>query len=217
MEIAPGVHQLSAGRASNVFLVTEPIPTLIDSGTPRKGKKVADALAEICLSLGDVQRLILTHWHLDHIGSAEELRRVTNMEVYLHPLDVPYALGATHANAFAGRMANKLMRGRMRYGPPRDTLPLAHGQRIGDLEVIHTPGHTAGHVCLLRGDLLFAADALITGETFKPPPVFLNEDTAQARASIKRLREYNFQTAVSGHGRPTGDAQAKLTALVTSL
>jgi glyoxylase-like metal-dependent hydrolase (beta-lactamase superfamily II) len=69
----------------------------------------------------------------------------------------------------------------------------------------------------LRGGVLFAADALITGETFKPPPVFLNEDTAQARTSIKRLREYDFQTAVSGHGRPAGDAQAKVAALATSL
>ncbi len=70
MEIAPGVHQLNIGRVSNVFLVMEPVPTLIDSGIPRKGKKIADALGEIGLALGDVRRLILTHWHLDHIPSA---------------------------------------------------------------------------------------------------------------------------------------------------
>ncbi len=216
MEIAPGVHQLSAGRASNVFLVMEPAPTLIDSGTPRKGKMIADALAEIGLALGDVQRLILTHWHLDHIGSAEELRRVNDMEVYLHPLDAPYALREKPARALGARLATRLMGGRMRYGPPRNTLPLAHGQRIGDLEVIHTPGHTPGHVSLLQGGVLFAADALMTAEKFRVPPFFLNEDTAQARASLKTLLQYQFHTAVSGHGRKVDDARTKLAALVNS-
>jgi len=216
MEIAPGVHQLNIGRVSNVFLVMEPVPTLIDSGIPRKGKKIADALGEIDLALGDLRRLILTHWHLDHIGSAEELRRVNEMEVYLHPLDVPYALGEKHTEALGARVASKLMRGRMRYGPPQNTLPLAHGQRVGDLEVIHTPGHTPGHVSLLRGDVLFAADSIITFARFRVPPSFLNEDTAQARASIQTLLGYDFQTAVSGHGGKADDAQTKLAALAAS-
>ena len=216
MEIAPGVHQISGSRASHCFLITEPVLTLVDSGMPGQTWNIVAYLADIQRSVNDVHRLILTHADIDHIGSAQDLRRITGMDVYLHPLDAPYALGQKRPKPVVKAFFDLLFRRRMRHGPPEPTLPLDDGQMIDDIEVIHTPGHTAGHVSLLRDGVLFAGDLLMTGEKFRLPPRMLNDDTDAVRESARKLLRYDFHTAVSGHGAPAPDARAKLEELVSS-
>lgn len=217
MEIAPGIHQIPTSRVSNCFLIREPVPTLIDSGIPKQAGRIAAYLSDLRLSVNDVHRLILTHHDIDHIGSAQELRRVTGMTVYLHPLDVPYALGQQRRKPLPKVLVGSVFGRGMRYGPPKPTLPLEDGQLIENITVIHTPGHTPGHVCLLCDGVLFAGDAIVTGETFRISPQILTHDMKAARESVRKLLAYDFHTAVSGHGRPTHDAKAKLERLASSL
>lgn len=217
MEIGPGVFQLNTSRASNCFLIKEPVCTLVDCCLPRHEGKIAGALSKHGVGIGDIRRLILTHWHLDHSGSAEALRRASGMEVYMHPLDIPYLHGKKKTGAPAVRVLTALMRHRMAYGVPLSLLPLTDGQDLGGIQVVHTAGHTPGHVCLLVGGLLLAGDALLTGDKFRLPPRLLNEDTRIARDSARKLLNLPFDTAASGHGGPVGEASAKLKRLVESL
>ncbi len=218
MEIAPGVYQLGVSRASNCFFIREPVPTLIDTSVPGRVGKVAEELLKLGVGLHELRRLILTHYHLDHIGNAQALRRVSGMRVYLHPLDVPYLLGEKHSGPLVARAVNGLMSSRMRYGPPWPVLPIEDGQLLeGDIQVVHTPGHTPGHVCLLQGGVLFAGDAFVTGEKFRETPPFFTQDRMRSRESIEKLRNCSFHTAVSGHGQPTAGAPAKLEQFVSSL
>lgn len=217
MEVAPGVYQLEASRASNCCLVTTPVPTLVDSAVPGAAGKIRTEIERLGLGVNEIRRIVLTHWHLDHIGNAQELRRMSGAEVYLPAADVPYALGEAGSGPPPVRLFNALMRRRMRYGPPDPALPLEDGGTVGGFLVVATPGHTPGHVCLLRDGVLFAADALVTGETFRPTPRFLNADTTRAKESVRRLLELEFHTAVSGHGQPAGDAKRKLEDLAARL
>jgi glyoxylase-like metal-dependent hydrolase (beta-lactamase superfamily II) len=186
------------------------VPTLIDSAVPGAAATLRTEIEALGLGVNEIRRIILTHWHLDHIGNAQELRRMSGAEVHLPATDAPYARGESASGPPPVRLLNALMRRRMRYGPPDPVLPLMDGEIVGGFTVVETPGHTPGHVCLLRDGVLFAADALVTGETFRPTPRFLNADSARAKDSIRRLLELEFHTAVSGHGRPAGDAKTKL-------
>ncbi len=217
MEIAPGVHQLDTSRASNCFLIAGPEPVLIDTCVPRQGERIAAHLAELGLKLTDIRRIILTHDDVDHIGSAQELRRVGGMEVYLHEASVPYALGQRRRKPFPKALFGGIYARRMRYGPPQPTLPIEDGQMLGDIQVIFTPGHSPGHVCLLYNGVLFAGDAFLTGDTFKMSPRLLTYDMPTARDSVRKLLNYDFHTAVSGHGSKATNAKAKLQELASGL
>jgi glyoxylase-like metal-dependent hydrolase (beta-lactamase superfamily II) len=93
-----------------------------------------------------------------------------------------------------------------------DVLPI-----LGGLEVIHTPGHTPGSVCLYapRDRLLFVGDALEVrrGKVTFASPLF-SDDLATARQSVKRMAERDVNTIVFGHDKPwRSDANGVLAAL----
>jgi len=103
----------------------------------------------------DVELIVLTHGHFDHIGAVEDLRRELGVKVAIHKDDAPMLIEP--ALSFAG-----LSGGRSRISPADILLEDNQELRIGDMvvKVIHTPGHTPGGVCLLTQDGLISGDTL---------------------------------------------------------
>lgn len=108
-----------------------------------------------------VERILLTHGHLDHIAGCSLLVRRFGCPVHVHPEDLFLVRGLVDQGAWYGFQLE---------AAPERLEPLFHGQRLplggGELEVLHTPGHSPGGVCfrfqcdagaqLLCGDTLFA-------------------------------------------------------------
>lgn len=111
-----------------------------------------------------VVKILLTHAHIDHIGAVNAVREKTFAPVYLHPEDVPLALGVRDQAMVLG------LPGRG-YDPVENTLPLKSQEliRFGNVElhVLHTPGHSPGSVSFYYGGqpkkLVFAGDTLFAG------------------------------------------------------
>ena len=139
----------------------------------------------------------ITHAHVDHIGAIASLKQRWNIPVWLHPLDEPlYRVG--------GRQAQL-------YGIPYEEPPTPDNQfaegatvRLGALEltVMHTPGHSPGHVVLhghgnaLVGDCLFAGSIGRTDLPFSNP--------AHLEASLARIAQLPAEMVVHpGHGMTT--------------
>jgi glyoxylase-like metal-dependent hydrolase (beta-lactamase superfamily II) len=128
-----------------------------------------------------VVAILLTHGHHDHLGAAAEVSRSLSVPVRLHPADAALA------------------------GLP-GTIALADGESIpcgrAILEVLHTPGHTPGSVCLLSGRTLFSGDTLFPGG---PGATAGRADFRQAMASLRsRLFALPDDTRVlPGHGPAT--------------
>lgn len=122
---------------------------IIDPGD--EAKKILERVDELGL---DIKLILLTHGHIDHVGALKEVKEAINAEVAIHVDD---------AN-FKRYRSSGLVLGLFYPHPPApdrllkdgDTLDIA-GMRF---EVIHTPGHTAGGICLLRDGVVFSGDTL---------------------------------------------------------
>ncbi|MEO5894483.1 MAG: MBL fold metallo-hydrolase [Vicinamibacterales bacterium] len=167
--------------------------------------------------------IVLTHGHFDHAGSAAILAEHWGVPLFAHSLELPYLTGQsayppqdpTVGGALA-MMSRAFPRGAMdvtNYLVPvsDDSLPFA-----AEWQVLHTPGHTAGHVSLWREKdrVLVAGDALATmnqeswtttitmPRELRWPPAPMTTDWDAATASIQRLAALRPHTVVAGHGLP---------------
>ena len=121
-----------------------------------------------------IQLILLTHAHFDHTGGAAELHRaLPDAPVYLHPLD-------------AARLGSQTF---PVIGAP--TTPYEDGDTVklgsADIQVLHTPGHTPGGVCLLTGDVLITGDTLFQGSMGRVD--FEGGSYEDIMASLKRLAQ----------------------------
>lgn len=209
--ITAGVHAIPLGGV-NVFLVDGVHGlTLIDTGFPGKTDAILAALAELGRAPGDLRHIVLTHAHIDHIGSLAALVRATGAETWIHRLDAPIAESGsgfrpmTPAPSLLMRLLFWLLiKYKQSVEPARidhrvedgDVLPVADG-----LTAIAAPGHCAGQVALLspgRG-VLFAADVCTNLMGLGDPLGF--EDEAEGRRSQRRLAGLDFRIACLGHGK----------------
>jgi glyoxylase-like metal-dependent hydrolase (beta-lactamase superfamily II) len=217
MEIAPGVH---AVRLLNVyaFLIAEPRMTLIDAGLIGSARRVQRYVQRIGRTLDDIERIICTHAHPDHIGGVRELAGEREVEVLMHPADLD-GLSVSLRDAVANRNRGQLIAYFTRH--PGEATPVEDGQVLpilGGLRVVHTPGHTPGSICLYakRHKLLFVGDTLqvIRGKVTFASSVF-SEDLPLARASVARMAELDVETIAFSHYPPWRDgANQVLAALV---
>jgi glyoxylase-like metal-dependent hydrolase (beta-lactamase superfamily II) len=210
--VIDGVHIVPMGMANAYLIEGDDGLTLIDAGFPAKEAAVYEAIRQLGRSPEQLKHLIFTHGHLDHIGSAAAIVRETGARTYMHPLDIRAAESGGPFRPM--RAAPGLLRQMViklffdpdkRVEPVAIDQPLTDGETLpiaGGIEVIHAPGHCAGHVALLwrRGRMLFVGDVAMNLAGLGDPIGF--ENLAQGRASQRKLAVLSFDAAGFGHGTP---------------
>ena len=142
--------------------------------------------------------IILTHGHVDHIAALGEVRDATGAEVLIHAGDAEMLTDPTrNLSFFMGR--------RLRFSPAERLLADGDTIEVGTvrLEVVHTPGHTPGGICLKTDDLVITGDTLFAGSVGRSD--FPGGNHRQLIRSIKeRLLCLPGHTRVyPGHGPET--------------
>lgn len=197
-------------RRVKAHLIIEPELSLIDCGYAGSGPKIAAAIEGHGRSLTELVRVVCTHGHPDHAGAARELA-LQGIPVLIHPAD-----GAKLATTWRDTL-QRPSRGRifaaMTPEPP-GFIPIEDGDvlpMLGGLEVIHTPGHTPGSVCLYgrRDRVLFVGDALQRrfGRVSYASALY-SDDVKAARRAVKRLASLDVDTIVFGHYPPLEEGSA---------
>jgi glyoxylase-like metal-dependent hydrolase (beta-lactamase superfamily II) len=204
MKVAEGVQRIDGVRVSNAYLVSIADGVLlVDTGIPGNAKRILAFIERLGHRPDELRTIVLTHWHIDHVGSVAVLKRLTGAQVAIHELDAPVLAG--RERPAKGRRAMAVITRLFRLRTLTADLLLRDGDRIDGLEVMHVPGHTAGSIALRRDDgVVFSGDALLGdrhGGTRVPDPR-LSLDPAQAQASAEKIRALGFRLLLPGHGGP---------------
>lgn len=222
--VAPGIHGLRIAFV-NVFGISNSDGSwvLIDSGLPMTDRLIR-SWAEKHFT-GAPKAILLTHGHFDHASSAKALVEHWNVPIYAHPEEHPYLEGQKEyprPNFAAGGglmawLSPMYPRGPYNFGDRLRALNEGPVAEISEWKVVHTPGHTPGHVSFFRehDKALIAGDAFCTTKPesfFKStilqspelhgPPAYFTSDWNAARASVQRLAELQPQIVAPGHGKP---------------
>jgi glyoxylase-like metal-dependent hydrolase (beta-lactamase superfamily II) len=235
MKIAQGVEVLELkanvmGQESTIY------PTLIwddqnvvlaDAGFPGMLKQMAEAFRQAGVPCERLNKVILTHQDIDHVGGLPALlaQAGQKIEVLAHAVEKPYIEGtkpllkwtaAKHSKMLASLPEEKRQQLVKAFANPptaKIDVTVRDGEILpycGGITVIATPGHTYGHICLYHqpSQTLIAGDALnaAAGKLQGPTPSAA-VDLAEAYRSLQKLAGLNIKTVVCYHG---GICQTKI-------
>jgi glyoxylase-like metal-dependent hydrolase (beta-lactamase superfamily II) len=239
-EVVPGVHAITLPlpfelNHINVFLVAlNDGYLLIDCGLADGTSfgALERALASLDVAFSRIRRILVTHGHPDHMGNAPRLIERSGAELLMNPAEaellaslaasrdrphwldeklaesgVPEALVAEIHQAFFKfrRVFTKLAPDRLLTGG--EIIPTA---ALGDLEVICTPGHSPGHLCLYSPErrLMFSGDHILPGITPNVGWLPGRDMLAEYLVSLDRAGARDAALVVPSHGLPFEDHRA---------
>jgi len=205
MEIAPNIHSLPVNKGAfmgtyspNVYLVAGREAALIDAGYGDE----ADVRARVDYIKGladtHLAYIVVTHAHADHAGGAEGIKEATGAKIVLHRLDAE-----TQNRYFRATTVDMVVE-------DGDTLAVDGNE----IEVIHSPGHSPGHICLYlrRASVLFSGDNVPgAGTTAIAPP---QGDMGEYVDSLRRLLAYDIEMIYPGHGPAIKEPRRKIQELI---
>jgi glyoxylase-like metal-dependent hydrolase (beta-lactamase superfamily II) len=179
--------------------------TLVDAGLKRASGRILAALAELGVRAAEVRQVVLTHAHVDHAGGLPKIIEVTGAEVHSHERESVYlrdGMGPQYdRSSRQARLVGRL--GRRRLPKVTVTQEFRDGTLIpGNLRVVHTPGHTPGHVSLLHepSGVLITGDAVFNVRQLSWPPPWFCTDPTVNRRSADALGDLDYEIAAFTHG-----------------
>ncbi|AEA46721.1 MBL fold metallo-hydrolase [Archaeoglobus veneficus] len=208
--IGQDLYQIKPGKlSSHCYLILSEKNILIDSGTSRDFPTLQSDLEGVGVKVSDIDMVINTHEHFDHIGGNRFLQN--------------HAIIAAHRYA-----AVKIV-----YGDDEVTMCRANEQDVAGyrihvwlgntdvidagswfLKVLHTPGHTSGCICVYepRKRILFSGDALFASGTLST--IFNSGSLAEYLNSLRRLSTMKIDLLLPGHGRISDNVEEDISKTV---
>lgn len=210
-EVLPGLYQVRT-RGSRAYLVVDDEITLIDTGSPGSGTRILQALRELGRDPADIKRILITHYHIDHVGGLPEIQKFLEARTGVHLAEAPHV--ASHdplPNPFQHPLLARICEPYLLRNDPgaaRVDEHLDDGDELpglGGMRVVHAPGHTAGSISIHfpeRG-VLIVGDAMQFkfGRLMLPSRLF-TQDMTEAVASVRKLASLEFETLCFSHFRP---------------
>lgn len=193
------VSFISSELGTNAYLILSKKPAIIDPGTYTD--LILQKLEEY--DVKTLEFIILTHYHYDHSQNAPKIRELTKAKIMMHEADfqiLQTRLGVEWYKNFTNFKPDVLLKG-------NETI------NLGDciLDVIHTPGHSSGSICLYEskskslfsGDTIFSHDGV--GRTDFP-----GGNSESLKESIKKICKLNVRVLYPGHGEMTKELDLKV-------
>ncbi|HPX77218.1 MAG TPA: MBL fold metallo-hydrolase [Methanobacterium sp.] len=184
-----GIVMVEGNVDCNVYVFQD---VLIDTGTGKNMDYILKSIQEAGVNLDDLSLIVNTHNHYDHVGGNQCL----DLKVAMHQEDAQ-AMENGDDIATAAIMFGESM------GKMKVDWKLQEGDKIHDFEVLHTPGHTRGGICLYDGKTLISGDTVFTDGGFGR--MDLGGNVQDMRESLKRLSKLEVKYLLPGHGPCTDE------------
>lgn len=193
---------------------------LIDTGFPGVFSQICEAVEKEGLEFSKLNTIIFTHQDIDHIGNVGEIKNkvLKKIKTFSHEEEKAYINGEKTPVKLAMlesnledlpdniKVAYKMLKAGFENNKVNIDQTLIDGQELsycGGITVIHTPGHTPGHICLyfkqskvlIAGDILAVSDGLLV----RGNQVY-NFDNQENNRSIQKLMKYDIETVICYHG-----------------
>ena len=201
----------------NAYVVDDGETTLVDAGWPGDEPTVRDGLRTAGVEPKDVDRVLLTHYDADHVGTLARLAPELDAPVYVHEREAAYVAGDRLPpwTARNGLEALHRLYYRQLSLPDLPIRELDDGDDVGGFRAYHTPGHTPGHVAYVHADLsvAFLGDLVYgLGDSLRPTGRLTSYDAGRVVESVRSLcrRAPAFEYACPGHGPPLADGHVRL-------
>jgi len=198
IELHPGIFQIKGrnGSSHSYVIKGEHLNVMIDTGSDQNFPVLQRGLQQIGMKVRDVNLVINSHEHCDHIGANRYFQESSMIAAYRLAAS-KMTTGDYYVTMYKGNDLNEL--------PLRVHLWLENMTRIDlgnySLRVFHTPGHTSGCISIIETTcgLLFSADSVFAGGTLSY--IAESGSVGDYLDSLARLRCFGLQALYPGHGR----------------
>ncbi len=210
------IHSLNLG-ASNCYLIQGEGVIIIDCGPPKQAKRFIKALKKLSLKPEDIQLIIITHGHWDHIGSARDIKELTGAKIAMHRQEKDWLENSLKPLPPGVTTWGRILGGLMSLIMPLVHIPAANVDVVLEDEglslaeygipgrVIYTPGHSKGSVSvLLETGAVFVGDTAMNNLPVRLSPglPIFAEDLPLVKESWKLLLDRGAKMVYPGHGKP---------------
>lgn len=230
-DVADGVHRIEDAHTNWYLIEDDGGLTVVDTGLPRSWNSLRAALETLRRSPADIQAVVLTHAHFDHMGFARRATSELKLPLYAHAAErsvVSHPWRYDHENSrvpylrypgFLRVFSEMTAMGALWVKGTDQVTPYTVGQRLdvpGRPRVVATPGHTHGHCSLYlpeRGVVL-AGDAFVMLDPYtgRSGPCIVagaaTADSAENLRGLEALAALDASVALTGHGPPWTGAMA---------
>lgn len=199
------------------YLIQDKGVIMIDGGTSKKAKAFRKAMEKIPIRPEEIQLIVLTHGHWDHLGSVRDIKEITGAKIAIHRRDKDWLESGAAAVPSGVTAWGRFMASVLEVFSPLSHFPQSKADVIlGDEglslaeygipgKVIYTPGHTHGSVSVLldTGDA-FVGDLAMNGVPLRLGPglPIFAEDLQAVRENWRRLLDQGAKTIYPAHGKP---------------
>ncbi len=228
LDVVPGVHRVQHASTCCYLVESEGQVVLVDGGFPATHGRLGSLLERLGLGWPDLDAIVLTHAHFDHLGVCAGLEKELGIRTWVHagdariarhpyryrpgrprllyPVAYPRSLRHLGAMTAAGALAVRGVEEPQVFDDDGPPLP-------GALVAVPTPGHTDGHVALHLPavDAVLNGDALVTlaPYTGRTGPRIVaragTKDRETALGSLRAIAATGATHVLPGHGEPWSD------------
>ena len=200
------------------YVIKEKGAIMIDGGPPKMRRTFLKRMKESSIDLEEIQLIVLTHGHFDHVGSAKEIQEITGAKIAIHTKDRMdleqgsgnWPKGVTTWGKISSSILKKLLKDKLTFPTFKADIILDDSELLLNKygiagKIIYTPGHTLGSVSVLLDSGELFAGCLAHNRfpfTFHPTLPIYAENIDLVKESWRKLIDAGAKVVFPGHGKP---------------
>ncbi|MBM7624240.1 MBL fold metallo-hydrolase [Sporohalobacter salinus] len=213
------IIRIPMGKSNSYLIKGEDGYILVDAGMPGKIETIERTLNDCNANFSDINLIIITHVHNDHVGSLYDIKKKSKASVLIHEKEKKtlnkgynkFPDGTMFFSKIISSIANNLFFSKDQFKPVNADIVISDEYNLSDHgvdgRIIHTPGHTEGSISvILQDEYCIIGDTLFNMLPNSVYPPFAN-DQDELLKSWNKLREYNCIKYYPGHGKEFGLAK----------